>query len=303
MINGLINVYKEKGYTSFDVVAICRGICGQRKIGHTGTLDPDARGVLPIALGNATKLCDMLTDKSKEYVATFMLGKRTDTLDISGTVLEEKEVTCSEEDIREAIKSFVGGYDQIPPMFSAKWVNGQRLYDLARKGREVERQPVFVKIDEIEVVSIELPIVKIRVLCGKGTYIRSLCEDIAKKCGELGVMTELERTKVMCFDAKSAYKISDLEKLRDEGRLLEAVTPTDSYFYEFNKMKVLESHRKAIDNGNKLYRKMVELDFEPENGEIVRVYRDCGKFMGLYSYDKAENSFTPYKMFIEPKED
>ncbi|MCQ2523554.1 MAG: tRNA pseudouridine(55) synthase TruB [Lachnospiraceae bacterium] len=303
MINGLINVYKEKGYTSFDVVAILRGISGQRKIGHTGTLDPDATGVLPIALGNATKLCDMLTDKSKEYVATFMLGKRTDTLDISGTVLEQKEVTCTPKDIEESIKSFIGGYDQIPPMFSAKWVNGQRLYDLARKGREVERQPVFVNIENIEIVSIELPIVKIRVLCGKGTYIRSLCEDIAKKCGELAVMTELERTRVMCFDAESAYKISDLEKLRDEGRLLEAVTPTDSYFYEFSEVKVLENYRKAIDNGNKLYKKMVKADFKPENGQIVRVYRDCGKFMGLYTYNSEEGSYSPYKMFIEPKED
>ena len=123
MINGIINVYKQKGYTSFDVCAVMRGILGQRKVGHTGTLDPDAEGVLPVCVGNATKLCDMLTDKSKEYVATFVLGIKTDTLDISGTVLEERKPTVSEEDLRAAINSFIGGYEQLPPMYSAKKID------------------------------------------------------------------------------------------------------------------------------------------------------------------------------------
>ena len=204
MLNGLINVYKEPGFTSFDVVAVMRGITGQRKIGHTGTLDPSARGVLPICLGNATKLCDMLNDKKKEYVATFMLGKSTDTLDDSGTVLEEREVKATPEDIKEAAKSFVGGYEQLPPMYSAKWVDGKRLYELARQGIEVQRKPVFVDIYEIEILDISLPVVKMKVLGGKGTYIRSLCVDIAAKCNELAVMTDLERTATGMFDLTTA---------------------------------------------------------------------------------------------------
>ena len=195
MINGIINVYKQKGYTSFDVCAVMRGILGQRKVGHTGTLDPDAEGVLPVCVGNATKLCDMLTDKSKEYVATFVLGIKTDTLDISGTVLEERKPTVSEEDLRAAINSFIGGYEQLPPMYSAKKIDGKKLYEIARSGKEVERKAVFVEIKDIETMNISYPYVTIRVSCGKGTYIRSLCEDIGNKCGELACMTSLKRTR------------------------------------------------------------------------------------------------------------
>ena len=146
MVNGIINVYKEKGYTSFDVVAKLRGIFKQKKIGHTGTLDPDAEGVLPVCLGKATKVCDLLTDKSKEYEAVLLLGKVTDTQDITGEVLEEKNVTVTEEQVREAILSFVGDYMQIPPMYSALKVNGKKLCDLAREGKTVERQARPVKI-------------------------------------------------------------------------------------------------------------------------------------------------------------
>ncbi len=303
MINGLVNVYKEKGYTSFDVVAISRGIFGQRKIGHMGTLDPDAEGVLPICLGNATKLCDMLSDKSKEYVATFMLGKRTDTLDISGNVLEERKVTATREMLEKALKTFVGGYEQIPPMYSAKWVDGQRLYDLARQGREIERKPVFVKIDAIELLSFDLPYVSIRVECGKGTYIRSLCEDIASRCNELAVMTDLKRTKVMNFEIGNAYKISELNELKEQGKLEEIVSPTDSFLTIYRAVNVKPEYRKVIDNGNRLYRKMLDYDFKLKDDEIVRVYNDSGKFTGLYTYSMKFNTLTPYKMFPEPVEE
>jgi len=147
--SGIINIYKEKGFTSFDVVAKMRGILKERKIGHTGTLDPDAEGVLPVCIGKATKLCDMLTDKDKEYETVLLLGKTTDTQDISGEVLSEKEVTVSEEEVRRAAEHFVGPYDQVPPMYSALKVNGQKLYDLARKGIEVERKPRRVEIFSI----------------------------------------------------------------------------------------------------------------------------------------------------------
>ena len=150
-MNGIINVYKEKDFTSFDVVAKLRGILKQKKIGHTGTLDPDAVGVLPVCLGSATKLCDMLTDKKKEYIAEFVLGKETDTQDISGQVIKETEVVCTQEEIKTAIQSFVGDYDQLPPMYSAIKVDGKRLYELARQGKEVERAARRVEIMEIKV--------------------------------------------------------------------------------------------------------------------------------------------------------
>lgn len=297
MINGLINVYKEKGYSSFDVCAVMRGISGQRKVGHTGTLDPNAEGVLPICLGNATKLCDMLKDKRKEYVATFMLGKRTDTLDIWGTVLEERAPKVSEDELRKAIMSFEGGYDQLPPMYSAKKIDGQRLYDLARKGREVEREAVFVKIHKIEILDIKYPEVTIKVDCGKGTYIRSLCEDIAYKCGEIAVMTSLTRTRVSDFVIEEAYTIDKLTEIKNRGELLSVVKPTDFAFMDYDKITVLKSYRKYIDNGNKLSFDMIDKKKDFEEGEIVRIYNDDEEFVGLYLYSRALDALKPYKMF------
>ena len=160
MINGVINIYKERGFTSHDVVAKLRGILKQKKIGHTGTLDPDAEGVLPVCLGKGTRLCDMLTDHSKVYEAVLLLGQSTDTQDVSGTVLQEASVEVSEEEVREAIMSFVGPYDQIPPMYSALKVNGQKLCDLARAGKEVERKARPVEIYEIQIEEIYLPRVR-----------------------------------------------------------------------------------------------------------------------------------------------
>ena len=183
MYNGIINIYKEKGFTSHDVVAKMRGICKQKKIGHTGTLDPDAVGVLPVCLGNGTKLCDMLTDKDKVYEAELLLGVTTDTQDVTGEVLAQRDVTASESQVREAIESFVGDYMQVPPMYSALKVDGKKLYELARAGKEVERAARPVKIHGIDIISVELPVIKMTVSCSKGTYIRTLCHDIGEKLG------------------------------------------------------------------------------------------------------------------------
>ena len=182
-MNGILNVYKEKGYTSFDVVARLRGILKLRKIGHTGTLDPDAEGVLPVCLGNGTKLCEYLTDKNKEYVATMRLGIRTDTLDMTGKIISEACVNVGEAQIREVVSTFVGEIMQIPPMYSALKVNGSKLCDLARKGVEVERKARRVLIYSIDILEISLPLVTMRINCSKGTYIRTLCDDIGVKLG------------------------------------------------------------------------------------------------------------------------
>lgn len=192
MIHGIINVYKEKGFTSHDVVAKLRGIVGQKKIGHTGTLDPDATGVLPVCLGKATKLCDLLTDKNKTYEAVLLLGKTTDTQDITGEVLEEKSTEAlTEEKVREAIEGFIGDYEQIPPMYSALKVNGKKLYELAREGKVIERKARPVKILDIQILEIDLPKVRMEVSCSKGTYIRTLCHDIGEKLGCGGCMESL----------------------------------------------------------------------------------------------------------------
>ena len=184
MINGVLNIYKEKGFTSHDVVAKLRGITKQKKIGHTGTLDPDAQGVLPVCLGKATKLCDMLTDKDKVYEAVLLLGKSTDTQDITGTVLEEKSISgLTEEAVRKCIQAFIGEQEQIPPMYSALKVNGKKLYELAREGIEIERKARRITIHDIEILEVNLPRVRMSVHCSKGTYIRTLCNDIGEKLG------------------------------------------------------------------------------------------------------------------------
>ena len=170
MIHGIINVYKEKGFTSHDVVAKLRGIVGQKKIGHTGTLDPDATGVLPVCLGKATKLCDLLTDKDKTYEAVMLLGMTTDTQDVTGRILEERSTeTLTADKVREVIRSFIGDYDQIPPMYSALKVNGKKLYELAREGKVVERKARPVKILDIRIIEMDLPRVRMELSCSKGT--------------------------------------------------------------------------------------------------------------------------------------
>lgn len=303
-MNGIINVYKEKGYTSFDVVAKLRGILKQKKIGHTGTLDPDAVGVLPVCLGSATKLCDMLTDKKKEYIAELVLGKETDTQDITGHILKETEVTCSEGEAVNAILSFIGDYDQLPPMYSAIKVDGKRLYELARQGKEVQRKTRPVTFYEIEILKMEFPFVRIRVLCSKGTYIRTLCHDIGQKlrCG--AVMTSLERTRSGQFTKENAYTLEQIEKIRDEGSLDSIIIPVDSVFSELPRLIVTGETQNKILNGNLIYinecKKLGLSDCFSE-GNKIRVYKEndntCN-FIAVYQYNKEKKGMVPDKMFL-----
>ncbi|MBQ6993385.1 MAG: tRNA pseudouridine(55) synthase TruB [Lachnospiraceae bacterium] len=301
MVNGIINIYKEAGYTSHDVVAKLRGIVRQRKIGHTGTLDPDATGVLPVCLGNATKLCDMLTDKSKEYEACMLLGVTTDTQDMSGTVLTESTVQCTEQEVKDAVLSFVGGYDQIPPMYSALKVNGKKLYELARKGIEVERQARRVEIPSIDIIECNLPEIRFRVSCSKGTYIRALCADIGDKLGCGAAMKSLVRTRVGVFVLEEAWKLSDVEKMVAEGTLLEHITASDQVFMECPKVVVKPEFDKILANGNKLNINQVRFEKEQalRDGEILRVYDSRDIFTGVYTYVATERCLKPYKMFFE----
>ncbi len=298
MYNGVINIYKEKGFTSHDVVAKMRGILKQKKIGHTGTLDPDAEGVLPVCLGSATKLCDMLTDKEKEYVAVMRLGVVTDTQDLSGTVLKESLVDVSEEDTLAAIKSFEGEYGQIPPMYSALKVDGKRLYELARQGKEVERKPRQITIFETEILSVNMPEITFRVRCSKGTYIRTLCHDIGEKLGCGAAMADLKRTQSGQFKAESAVTLSQLEQIRDEDRVDKVLIPVDEMFADYAAVHVPEEITRLVQNGNSFYLNQI---FERRifgNEEPVRVYDCTGRFYGVYKFTRAGNRFVPWKMFL-----
>lgn len=303
MINGIVNVYKEKGFTSFDVVAKMRGIFRQKKIGHTGTLDPDAEGVLPVCLGKATRVCDLLTDKDKEYETVLLLGQETDTQDISGEILNQAEVTCSKEEVEEAIFSFLGDYMQLPPMYSALKVNGQKLCDLARKGITVERQPRLVKILNIEILEISLPEVRMKVHCSKGTYIRTLCQDIGTKLGCFGCMKSLIRTRVSDFTLDKTYKLSELENLVKNAKEGQAdyffVQSVDCVFKDYPAISVKEGARKMIVNGNRIPESYV---VEKVISSKLRLYDELGNFVGLYSYQQAEKDYKPIKIFMDSNE-
>ena len=251
-VNGIIIVNKEAGFTSHDVVAKMRGICGQRKIGHTGTLDPQATGVLPVCLGSATKLCDLLSDKKKEYVAELLLGVKTDTQDTTGQVLEERKVETSEEEILRICAGFLGEQEQVPPMYSALKVNGKKLYELAREGKVVERKARPITVYELEVQEIALPVVRLRVLCSKGTYIRTLCEDIGEALGCGGAMQSLVRTRVERFFLQEAATLRELQEYKDAGRLSERLIPVEEVFGDCPVLHVTEDAAQLLENGNRL---------------------------------------------------
>lgn len=301
MINGIINVYKEKGFTSFDVVAKMRGMFHQKKIGHTGTLDPDAEGVLPVCLGKATKVCDLLTDKDKEYKAVLLLGQETDTQDISGEVLNVGEVNVTEDEVRSAILSFVGAYEQVPPMYSALKVNGQKLCDLARKGITVERKARPVVIHKIEIISMKLPEIEMIVSCSKGTYIRTLCDDIGKKLGCFGCMKSLLRTRVDQFTVDKALTLAQLQKIIEEKTEndWDFVESVDSVFYKYVSIQTKEEAQKLVLNGNRIPYEFVA-DFSVEKmQEQVRLYDFTNKFIGIYTYIEESQEYKPVKLFMD----
>lgn len=299
MVNGIINVYKEKGYTSFDVVAKMRGIFHQKKIGHTGTLDPDAEGVLPVCLGKATKVCDLLTDKDKVYRAVLLLGQETDTQDISGQVLRHSEVNVTEQQVRKVIGQFKGPQKQIPPMYSALKVNGRKLYELAREGRTIERKARDIEIFDIRIERIELPEVEMTVHCSKGTYIRTICNDIGEKLGCFGCMKSLLRTRVAGFDIKDAMRLSEIQEKADAGDH-SMVIPVDSVFDDLIRVNVTEEADKLVRNGNKLPAAFTDMsDENPKQDVRYRLYTHDGIFIGIYSYMDDTSEFKPIKIFME----
>ena len=279
------------------MVARLRGIAGQKKVGHTGTLDPDAEGVLPVCLGKATKVCDVLTDKSKTYQAVLLLGRRTDTQDISGACLEERDTSgLAKETVRRAVESFLGDYMQTPPMYSALKVDGKKLYELAREGKEIERKPRPVTFYKIEILSMELPFVTIRVTCSKGTYIRTLCHDIGEKLGCKGCMESLLRTKVDQFVIEDSLKLSKIEELKASNELEKYILSPEDFFSSYPEIRAEKRFDKMLENGNPL----------PWKGEIpgekVRVYHSKGVFIGIYQWQPKRSQYSPEAVFFSPQD-
>jgi len=291
MKNGVIIVFKEKGMTSFGVVARLRRIFNQKKIGHTGTLDPDAEGVLPVCLGRATRLVEDLSHGTKTYRAVLLLGRETDTQDVSGKTLREYPVDMSPEEVKEAILSFSGKVQQLPPMYSALKVNGKKLVDLARKGIEVERKSREVEFSRFVISDISLPRVTFEVTCSHGAYIRTLCHDIGAKLGCGGCMESLLRTEVEGFCLSDALTLSQIEERVLKGDTDFVMAP-DRFYRDLPAATVKESWLRPTLNGRAVpLRKLSEADLP---GERIRLYAPDGSFIGIYRKEGTDFQLLKY---------
>ena len=324
MYQGVVILNKEPGFTSFDVVAVCRGIFGQRSVGHTGTLDPMARGVLPVCLGRATKLSDLLTSSEKEYEVEMELGRTTDTDDCTGQLLTEADPEClntvTEQAVREALLAHLGESLQVPPRYAAIKKDGKKLYEYARAGVEVEMPGRPVTIHEIRILEITLPKIRYQVRCSKGTYIRSLCRDVGAELGVGAVMTALSRNSTGGFSLEEAVTLDQLKAAKEAGQLDRYVRPMDQLLTHFPAMQCQEEGRKFLLNGNPLRTSVLKPMEDParvqgtsgrdtesvasENGvdlsdkEVCRVYLDGG-LTALYRYDAGRRQFKNVKMLLE----
>lgn len=301
-MDGIINVYKEAGYTSFDVVAKLRGILKQKKIGHTGTLDPDAEGVLPVCIGKATKVCGYLTEKDKTYQALLHLGITTDTQDMSGRILKEHAPEISEEELIGIIQSFTGKLKQIPPMYSALKVGGKKLCDLARAGIEVERKAREIEIYSIRKIRIQLPYVSMEVHCSKGTYIRTLCHEIGEKAGCGGCMEKLLRTETAGCTLEHACRLREIEAIvkgldEKKRKISDLLLPVDAVLDGYPMVKAEKGMEKLLRNGGTLPASHTRPASGAPSG-IYRMYDAQGMFIGLFRYDIGKNAFKPEKMFL-----
>lgn len=301
-LSGLIVIDKPKGYTSFDVVAVMRKITKQKKMGHTGTLDPLATGVLPMLLGSATKAQDLIPNSDKEYVADFVLGIKTDTQDISGTVVEKKRVSVDLKELKRAINSFQGNINQVPPMYSALKKDGKRLYDLARSGITVEREARKINIYNIELLSFEEENVKatMKVSCSKGTYIRTLCNDIGEKLGCGATLTELRRTKACGFNLDNSISLTEVEKLASEDQLDKKIIGVDKLFEAYERVNISYEQSQIFNNGGRLLLERTNLNTKLDflsDGQFIRVYSNDNIFLGLAFVCLKEKSLRVKKRF------
>lgn len=292
MLKGILNVNKEKGISSARVVSLVRRALNMKKVGHTGTLDLEASGVLPIVIGKATRVSDYMMTKDKVYETELILGAKTDTLDAAGEIIEKSDKEVTREEFLQAMKTFKGEIDQIPPMYSALKVNGKKLYDLAREGIEIERKKRKVNIYDIELLDFAFPKATIRVTCSKGTYIRTLVDDLGEELGSLAYVNELARVRVGDFDIKDAIKSEDLLEIPKED-LINKLYPIDTALKDFDKIILDRKYLNNLVNGQ-----IVEVD--KNYGKIIRVYAG-DDFIGLgnnFSQD-GKNFLKMEKVFYE----
>lgn len=299
-MNGVLLIDKPKDFTSFDVIAVVRGLTGQRKAGHTGTLDPNATGVLPVLLGNATKAQDLIPNHDKKYIADFMLGTTTDTLDIWGDVLTQTDSDISEEMILSVLDCFRGEIWQVPPMFSAVQKNGQRLYDLARKGIEVEREKRRVTVYSLKLIEFDRVTQrgKLEIFCSKGTYVRSIIDDIGKKLNVGAVMTDLRRTEACGFTLDKCLTLDELKEIKKNGSISDVLTSVEDLFLIYPKLNISSAQAKRFSNGGALDISRTALrNTEITDKQIFRVCENGVMFIGLGITDADNNMLKIHKLF------
>lgn len=299
---GVLPVYKPAGFTSHDVVAKMRGILKMKRIGHTGTLDPQVTGVLPLCLGRATRVVEYMQELPKEYMATLRLGLATDTEDLTGEVIERTEsaVEVTQDQVQQVLEQFLGTISQVPPMFSAVKVDGKRLYELAREGKTVERKSREVTIYELELTGIEIhdgiTDISFRALCSKGTYIRTLCVDIGRSLGFPSTMVKLERTISAGISADHCLRIEEVQQRMNEGTLAEALIPVDEAISSIPAHKVGEEQTKGALQGQKLSARLLEPPVEKPG--LLRLYAQNGTFLGIFERDELKPTVRAVKVFL-----
>ena len=293
-MDGVINIYKERGFTSHDVVAVVRKTLNTKKAGHTGTLDPDAEGVLPVCVGQATKPTDYIMAERKSYRAEITFGAETTTQDASGEVIEKYDFRFDENALRNVLKEFIGPRRQLPPMYSAIKVNGKKLYELAREGKEIERKAREIEIYDIRIVDIFPPDrAVIDVDCSKGTYIRTLCSDIGKKLGWGAYMSSLTRTASGRFLIEDAVKLDELKEIAKNGGIDSVLITPDRALADYKRITVGKKAEKYLYNGGKIYDRYFTCAAKPEINETVLGYDSNGRLVGIYTflYDKEKDGF------------
>jgi len=279
--NGILNIFKNKGMTSFDVVRKIKYLASEKKVGHTGTLDPEATGVLPVCLGKATKIIDYIMDSRKVYEVKLLLGTKTTTYDLEGEVVEKKGTEhLTEEEVSNVVLSFIGEYDQVPPMYSALKKNGVRLYELARQGIEIEREARRINIFNISNLEVDLPYVYMKVACSKGTYIRSLCYDIGEKLNVGGAMAELNRSETSVFKQGNSINIENLTK----ENIHDYIITIEEALSFYPKITVNSSFTKLLVNGVKVFDMRLTNETREKN-VLYRVYDSEGIFIGIGKQD------------------
>ena len=291
MLDGIIILNKQKGCTSHDVVAKTKKML-KEKVGHTGTLDPNATGVLPLLVGQGTKLSKYIIEHDKEYIATLKLGEKRDTADSEGAIIEERQIDYSvlqKENVEKILQSFIGKQEQIPPMYSAIKINGKKLYEYARKNEKIELEPRHIEIYKMDLIDIIKDTIIFKVQCSKGTYIRSLCEDIAKRLNTVGYMQDLERSRVGKFDIKDSITIEELEQnIEDSEFINQHFITIENYFKDKESIKLNEKRLSLFLNGVKLTHNLTD--------DMYKIYDENNKFVGIGS---VKNNLLKREIIVE----